>query len=92
MILPITDPCTVHHGALGSFASVHLPQGADRAAVAEALRALDGTEVVADRQEAVERYAHLPHMGAKASQLGAPQCSPDVWDFSTDLRSACIRY
>ncbi|WP_419998809.1 aldehyde dehydrogenase family protein [Streptomyces boninensis] len=37
-------------------------------------------------------YAHLPHMGTKASQLGAPECSPEVWDFYTDLRSACIRY
>lgn len=40
----------------------------------------------------VGAYAHLPHMGAKASQLGAPECSPDVWDFYTDLRSACIAY
>ncbi|MFG3258709.1 aldehyde dehydrogenase family protein [Streptomyces sp. NPDC048172] len=40
----------------------------------------------------VGAYAHLPHMGAKASQLGAPECSPEVWDFYTDLRSACIRY
>ena len=40
----------------------------------------------------VGAYAHLPHMGAKASQLGAPECSPDVWAFYTDLRSACIAY
>jgi aldehyde dehydrogenase (NAD+) len=40
----------------------------------------------------VGAYAHLPHMGAKASQLGAPECSPAVWNFYTDLRSACIRY
>lgn len=40
----------------------------------------------------VGAYSHLPHMGAKASQLGAPECSPDVWDFYTDLRSVCIRY
>ncbi|GAB3838801.1 aldehyde dehydrogenase family protein [Kribbella italica] len=40
----------------------------------------------------VGAYAHLPHMGAKASQLGAPECSPDVWNFYTDLRSACIAY
>jgi aldehyde dehydrogenase (NAD+) len=40
----------------------------------------------------VGAYAHLPHVGAKASQLGAPECSPDVWDFYTDLRSACIKY
>lgn len=40
----------------------------------------------------VGAYSHLPHMGAKASQLGAPECSPDVWNFYADLRSACIRY
>ncbi|CAM3453742.1 aldehyde dehydrogenase [Isoptericola cucumis] len=40
----------------------------------------------------VGAYSHLPHMGAKASQLGAPECSPAVWNFYTDLRSACIRY
>ncbi|MEV4615463.1 aldehyde dehydrogenase family protein [Kitasatospora sp. NPDC049258] len=40
----------------------------------------------------VGAYSHLPHMGAKASQLGAPECSLDVWNFYTDLRSACIRY
>ena len=27
VILPITDPYVVHHGALGSFAVVHLPEG-----------------------------------------------------------------
>ena len=40
----------------------------------------------------VGAYSHLPHMGAKASQLGAPECSPEVWNFYTELRSACIKY
>ena len=30
VILPITDPYVVHHGALGSFATAYLPEGADR--------------------------------------------------------------
>jgi phosphonoacetate hydrolase len=29
VILPITDPYVVHHGALGSFATVYLPEGSD---------------------------------------------------------------
>jgi phosphonoacetate hydrolase len=29
VILPITDPYVVHHGALGSFATVYLPEGTD---------------------------------------------------------------
>ena len=38
VILPITDPYVVHHGALGSFATVHLPDGADVAGVPGAHR------------------------------------------------------
>ena len=33
VILPITDPYVVHHGALGSFATVYLPAGCDEAAL-----------------------------------------------------------
>lgn len=40
----------------------------------------------------VGAYAHLPHTGAKASQAGPPECSPQVWDFYTEWRSACITY
>ena len=43
VILPITDPYVVHHGALGSFATIYLPEGAD---VADRLRALDGVDYV----------------------------------------------
>ncbi|GAA3477485.1 hypothetical protein GCM10018966_020150 [Streptomyces yanii] len=27
----------------------------------------------------VGAYAHLPHVGSKASQYGPPECSPEVW-------------
>ncbi|WP_436499879.1 aldehyde dehydrogenase family protein [Actinokineospora sp. HUAS TT18] len=40
----------------------------------------------------VGAYAHLPHMGSKMSQYGPPECSPQVWDFYTEWRSACITY
>ncbi len=33
VILPITDPYVVHHGALGSFATVYLPVDVDIAAL-----------------------------------------------------------
>ena len=42
VILPITDPYVVHHGALGSFATVYLPDGADATALLAQLRAIDG--------------------------------------------------
>ncbi|MHC3816852.1 phosphonoacetate hydrolase [Streptomyces sp. DT9] len=57
VILPITDPYTVHHGALGSFASVYLPAGAARASTIESLRAIEGVQEVYGREEAAERYA-----------------------------------
>jgi alpha-ketoglutaric semialdehyde dehydrogenase len=40
----------------------------------------------------VGSYAHLPHVGTKLSQYGAPECSPQVWEFYTEWRSACVRY
>lgn len=55
-ILPITDPYTVHHGALGSYANVYLPDDADPVAVAGQLRALDGVDLVLSAAEASERF------------------------------------
>ncbi len=40
----------------------------------------------------VGAYAHLPHVGTKASQYGPAECSPETFDFYTELRSACIDY
>ncbi len=56
VILPITDPYVVHHGALGSFATAYLPEGADHADIIAKLRATDGMLLVVDRAEAVKRF------------------------------------
>ena len=40
VILPITDPYVVHHGALGSFAPVYLPADVDARALAQRIAAL----------------------------------------------------
>ncbi|MCB2128451.1 MAG: phosphonoacetate hydrolase [Rhodobacteraceae bacterium] len=56
VILPITDPYVVHHGALGSFATAYLPAGADRASIMERLAARDGIILVVTREEAVKRF------------------------------------
>jgi phosphonoacetate hydrolase len=56
VILPITDPYVVHHGALGSFATVYLPAEGDMAAIAARLRALPGIELVLARAEAAVRF------------------------------------
>ncbi len=57
VVLPITDPYVVHHGALGSFAWVHCPSE-HRAAAYAALIALDGVEEVFTREEAAVIYQH----------------------------------
>jgi phosphonoacetate hydrolase len=56
VILPITDPYVVHHGALGSFATVYLQPAADVAAIIERLRRLDGIELALPRAEACARF------------------------------------
>lgn len=56
VILPITDPYVVHHGALGSFATAYLPETADRGEIIDRLRALPEMLEVVDREEAVRKY------------------------------------
>ena len=56
VILPITDPYVVHHGALGSFATVYLPAGTDAPALVARLAARRGVEVVLTRAQAAERF------------------------------------
>ncbi|MDI3337108.1 phosphonoacetate hydrolase [Defluviimonas aestuarii] len=56
VILPITDPYVVHHGALGSFATCYLPAGADRADIMAKLDARDEIILVVTREEAVKRF------------------------------------
>ena len=56
VILPITDPYVVHHGALGSFATAYLPKGADRAAIIEKLKQVEDMTVVLGREEGCARF------------------------------------
>ncbi|HPL77691.1 MAG TPA: phosphonoacetate hydrolase [Burkholderiaceae bacterium] len=56
VILPITDPYVVHHGALGSFATVYLPNGVDLPEACARLQAVRGIEVVLTREQAAERF------------------------------------
>src|SRR5215813_6915344 len=56
VILPITDPYVVHHGALGSFATVYLPAGTRTEEAIERLMRLPGMQAVLDRKEACRRF------------------------------------
>jgi len=59
VILPITDPYVVHHGALGSFATIYL-EAKDAAATIGRLAALEGIELALPRDAACRRFELPP--------------------------------
>ena len=56
VILPITDPYVVHHGALGSFATAYLPAEVDTAEITEKLSNIEGILLVINKSKAVKRF------------------------------------
>lgn len=56
VILPITDPYVVHHGALGSFATAYLPDSADINDIMKRLTDIEGIDVVLNNADAAERF------------------------------------
>ena len=56
VILPITDPYVVHHGALGSFATAYLPAEVDITEITEKLSNIEGILLVTNKSEAVKRF------------------------------------
>jgi len=60
VILPITDPYVVHHGALGSFATVYLPDGADTPALSARVQALPGMALVLTGDDGCQRFELPP--------------------------------
>ena len=92
-ILPITDPYVVHHGALGSYATVYLPQ----ARVAEAagrIAALRGIERVLDRAQAAaafelpaDRIGDLVVVAERSVVIGTSAARHDLSALEVPLRS-----
>ena len=60
VILPITDPYVVHHGALGSFATIYLPAGVQADAVVADLQNVRGMEAVFTREDAARKFELPP--------------------------------
>ncbi|MCX4163267.1 MULTISPECIES: phosphonoacetate hydrolase [Paraburkholderia] len=94
VILPITDPYVVHHGALGSFATIYLPHDVDVAQTIERLRGIEGVEVVLDNRAACERF-ELPNdrvgdivvVGTRNVALGTRANEHDLSGLTVPLRS-----
>jgi phosphonoacetate hydrolase len=94
VILPITDPYVVHHGALGSFATVYLSDGQDPAAVGAAVRALPGIESVRSRTEAArdfelpeDRIGDLVVVSGRSTVIGTSAARHDLSGLDAPLRS-----
>jgi phosphonoacetate hydrolase len=94
VILPITDPYTAHHGALGSFATVYLPDGADRDATATWLAALPGVDQVHTRESAsatfelpADRLGDLVLIAERHTALGTDPARHDLSGLDAPLRS-----
>jgi phosphonoacetate hydrolase len=56
VICPITDPYVVHHGALGGFVTIYLPEAVDPGEVISRLSALDGIDCALGRTEGCRRF------------------------------------
>lgn len=94
VILPITDPYVVHHGALGSFATIYVNPGATLDGVRSALLALPGVEVVLTREEAVQRFelagdriGDLVVVSDHLTVLGTSAARHDLSGLTVPLRS-----
>ena len=94
VILPITDPYVVHHGALGSFATVYLPAGAAVEAVRARVAGLAGMEVVLGREDACRRFelpadrvGDLVVVSARHAVIGTSAARHDLSGLDAPLRS-----
>ncbi len=93
VILPITDPYVVHHGALGSFATVYLPE--DRIGdAAKRIAAIAGVELVLSRENACTRFELPPDrvgdlviVSERLTVLGSSVARHDLSGLDVPLRS-----
>ena len=94
VILPITDPYVVHHGALGSFATVYLPPSAVNAALFDRIAALHGMEGVFSRADAAkhfelpaDRIGDLVVVSERSTVIGTSASRHDLSGLDAPLRS-----
>lgn len=91
VILPITDPYVVHHGALGSFAVVYCPNPQEWAAK---LKSIPGIEAALTKEEAAKRFelpadrlGDLIVVSTKHKVLGTSASRHDLSGLTEPLRS-----
>jgi phosphonoacetate hydrolase len=94
VILPITDPYVVHHGALGSYAVVYLPTGIKPEEMVAKLKAMPGIEAALTKDEAAKRFelpadrlGDLVVVSTKHKVLGTSAARHDLSGLTEPLRS-----
>ena len=94
VILPITDPYVVHHGALGSFATVYFPASADVVAIRDRINALRGMEGVYLRADAAQKFELPPDrigdlvvVSERFTVIGTSAARHDLSGLEVPLRS-----
>jgi len=94
VILPITDPYVVHHGALGSFACIYLPAGVSVHAVCDALCLEPGIDSALSRDQAVrtlelpaDRIGDVVVIADRFTVLGSTAAAHDLSGLDAPLRS-----
>ena len=94
VILPITDPYVVHHGALGSYATVYLPAEVEPHPLGRRIAGLRGIEVVLTRAQAAERFelpadriGDLVVVSTHSVAIGSAAARHDLSGLDAPLRS-----
>ena len=94
VILPITDPYVVHHGALGSFATVYAPAEASVPGWIERIKGIPGMELVLSRKDAAERFELPPDrigdivvVSEQSTVIGTSASRHDLSALEVPLRS-----
>ena len=94
VILPITDPYVVHHGALGSYATVYLPADADIESLKMQLADIAGIDAVYGNREgcelfelATDRMGDLILVSGKHVVIGTTAARHDLSGLDVPLRS-----
>ena len=94
VILPITDPYVVHHGALGGYGTAYLPKGSDIAATCAALEqnakiklALPRADACARFQLPTDRVGDIVVIAEHHNAIGSHPDKHDLSGLSEPLRS-----
>lgn len=94
VILPITDPYVVHHGALGSYATVYLQRGTPRDDVLRVIAALPGIELTLTREDGCARFELPPDrvgdlvvVSERSTVIGTTRDRHDLSGLDAPLRS-----